>query len=140
MAALLGILAIVDHERKDLYTLMMAASLSSAAADTSSSELGMVYGRRFFNILTFRSDRRGLDGVISIEGTLLGVAGSALIAFLYCLFEGWGASFLLIVAAGTFGNLLDSLLGATLERRHILHNDAVNFINTLAAALLVLLF
>ena len=34
-----------------------------------------------------------------------------------------------------FGLFFDSLLGATLERRGRINNDAVNFLSTLAAAL-----
>jgi len=34
-----------------------------------------------------------------------------------------------------FGLLFDSLLGATLERRQWLNNDAVNFLSTLSAVL-----
>ena len=41
-----------------------------------------------------------------------------------------------IVLAGTAGNLADSLLGALFERGGILNNNAVNFLNTLTAALL----
>ena len=128
VAAITGILAWLYPACKDLLTLLMAASLSSATADTLSAELGMIYGRRFFNILTGRRDSRGLDGVISIEGLLLGTAGSALIAAAY------GRHFLLVVLAGLAGNLADSFLGAAFERRGLLGNDAVNFANTLIAA------
>ncbi len=38
--------------------------------------------------------------------------------------------------AATFGNLVDSILGATLERKGHLSNNAVNFLNTFAAAAL----
>jgi uncharacterized membrane protein len=43
-------------------------------------------------------------------------------------------------ALGAVGGLfVDSLLGATIERRGRLNNDAVNFLSTLAAALIAIL-
>jgi uncharacterized protein (TIGR00297 family) len=135
VAAITGILAWFMPEQTELLKIMMAASLASAMADTLSSELGMVYGRRFYNIITFKKDERGLDGVISIEGTLIGLAGSTIIAIVYALGFGWNNGFLIIIIAGTVGNLSDSVLGALLERKHYLNNDAVNFLNTLIAAL-----
>jgi uncharacterized protein (TIGR00297 family) len=160
VAAIAGLLAFFFPASRQLFSLMLAASLSSATADTLSSELGMVYGRRFFNILTLKADERGLDGVISLEGLLFGVIGSALIAAVFVTFPAPPASFffvaarnqaspvlsnartvlsnghafLILVVAGIVGNLADSVLGALLERRGLLNNDQVNFLNTLIAA------
>ena len=135
VAGLLGLLAWQFPPAAPLARLMLAGSFAAATADTLSSELGNVYGRRYYNILTGRPDTRGLNGVVSLEGTALGLAGTALLAVAYCSGFGWGPAFGWLLAAGTAGNLLDSVLGATLERRGWLSNNAVNFINTLTGAL-----
>jgi uncharacterized protein (TIGR00297 family) len=139
VAAITGLLAWLYPSQKNLFLVMMATSFASATADTLSSELGTVYGRKFYNIITLKKDARGLDGVISIEGIIIGLIGSTLIAAIYALGYGMDKNFLWIMIAGTIGNLTDSLLGATLERKNLLHNDIVNFINTLIAAIAALL-
>jgi uncharacterized protein (TIGR00297 family) len=134
VAALCGLGAILFPSQKSLFQLAIAGSLSSAMADTLSSELGMVYGKRCFNILTWKPDQKGQDGVISIEGTSIGVAGSAIIALIAHRHH-W-----IIILAGTIGNLADSLLGALFERKGLISNNTVNFLNTLTGALTAILF
>ena len=135
VAGLLSLLAWRYPPAAPLAHLMLAGSFAAATADTLASELGNVYGRHYYNILTLRPDARGLNGVVSLEGTVLGLAGTAVLAAAYCLGFGWGPAFGWLLVAGTAGNLTDSVLGATLERRGLLSNNAVNFINTLTGAL-----
>lgn len=134
VAGLISILILLNLARYEVLLVMLSASLASATADTLSSELGNVYGRKFYNVLTFKKDKKGLDGVISFEGTLFGVAGSIVIAIIHAIFWGINISTLFIMIAGTIGNLADSYLGATLEGKNYLNNNSVNFLNTLVAA------
>lgn len=139
-AGLCALLAWLYPDQSTLYLAMASASLASAAADTAASELGVLYGTRYINILTLRADERGLDGVISLQGTVLGTLAGCIIAALYGVWtEQWMLA-LFVALAGFLGNMIDSLLGATLQRKGYMTNDAVNFANTMFAALLMILF
>jgi len=138
-ATILSFVAIVFPEYKEVLLLMAAGSFASATADTLSSELGVLYGKRFYNCLSWKKERRGLDGVISLEGTLIGIAGAGVIALIYRLFTVKDERMLILIFAGFAGNFLDSVMGAGLERRNFLGNDGVNFLSTLFAAAITLL-
>ena len=140
VATILAGTAILYPQHASMLLFMIAASFASATADTLSSELGMVYGRRFYNCLSWKKDNKGLDGVVSTEGTLIGIAGASMIAGIDGLSAGWSIGCLVIILAGALGNFADSILGATLERKRLLGNDAVNFISTAIAALAAGLF
>jgi len=133
-ATLFALLALIFPAYAKLFILMLAASFSSATSDTLSSELGMLYGRRFYNCLTWKKEASGLDGVVSFEGTMAGFVGTVMIAIIYAIGIQFNSTFLLIIFAGMAGNFADSFFGATLERKSLLNNDMVNFFSTLVAA------
>jgi uncharacterized protein (TIGR00297 family) len=111
------------------------AALAEAAADTVSSELGQVIGGRPRLITTLRPVEPGTDGAVSLAGTLAGAAAATIVAMAGTLaMRGDFAVFWIAGASGVFGLFFDSLLGATLERRGWLNNDAVNLLSTASAA------
>ena len=117
-----------------LFALTVAA-LAEAAADTASSEIGQVLGGRPRMITSFKAVDPGRDGAISLAGSLAGVVAAALVAYagMWALGGGW-ILFKVSCAGAVFGLFFDSLLGATLEERGWLNNDAVNFLSTASAA------
>jgi uncharacterized protein (TIGR00297 family) len=111
------------------------AALAEAAADTVSSEAGQTLGGWPRLITTLRQVEPGTNGAISLAGTLSGVFAAGIVSGLGALALSGGAVMFWISGAGAlFGLFFDSLLGATLERRGWLNNDAVNFLATASAA------
>ena len=124
-----------SHVAPDLLLAAGLAALAEAAADTVSSEIGQILGGRPRMITTLRRVEAGTDGAISLVGTLAGVASAAIVAAVGCwALGGERTLFAVSCAGGVFGFFFDSLLGATLERRGWLNNDAVNFLSTASAA------
>jgi uncharacterized protein (TIGR00297 family) len=111
------------------------AALAEAAADTVSSEIGEGVRGGTYLIVGFSRVDAGLDGGISIAGTLCGMLAAFLVGLLAwitgLLDFRWA---LLSATCGFVGMLFDSVLGATLERRGLLGNDGVNFLSTVFAA------
>jgi uncharacterized protein (TIGR00297 family) len=107
------------------------ASLATAAADTVSSEIGQLIGRRAFLPLTFRSVPRGTEGAISLEGTLAGVAA----AFVVAMIPGDLRMATFITLCAFLGSYVESILGSWNRSRGLgISNGALNFFNTAAGA------
>ncbi len=124
-----------------LFGLAFAGAFATAAADTSSSEIGQLLGRRTFLITTFRAVPRGTEGAVSLEGTLAGVIASLIIAALGAALGlyPW-AGVVAVVVAAFVGTTFESVVGAALEKRQLLDNEALNFLNTLVGALVAAAF
>ena len=139
IAGILSIVALIKPDYQNLIILMIIAGFATACSDTLSSELGNVYGKKFFNILTLKPSTRGLDGTISIPGLWFGIIGSLLIALGTFPFHNDYKRMLIITVSGFSGNILDSVLGATLQQNGYINNHQVNFLATLFGSLFCLL-
>lgn len=137
--ALLALMAAVaPSDMQVLYLLAYAAAVATAAADTCSSEVGKAYGRRTFLITTLRPAPPGTEGAVSLEGTLGGLLGAALVGGLGAALGlyPWLAA-VLIALAGLLGSLAESVLGTVAERKGWLDNDLLNALNTALGAVFV---
>jgi uncharacterized protein (TIGR00297 family) len=127
------------HHSGPLLVAAMAV-LAEAAADTVSSEAGQAVASRPRMILGFQPAPPGTNGAVSLEGTFAGCIAACAVAWTatLCGVIGWRWA-PVVAAAGAAGMILDSVLGAALENRGKIGNDAVNFVSTVFAADLALL-
>ncbi len=125
----------------DFVLLGFAASFSAKLSDTFGSEIGKRWGRRTFLITSFKRVLAGTDGAISLEGTLASLLGAVLmtgvmtsLAFVSNISE-----FVVVVIAGFFATIAESVLGATAQNRlKWLTNELVNSLQTSLAGLLAI--
>ena len=121
------------------YILLAGASaaLAEAAGDTVGSELGQAFGGNPRLITTWRKVAPGQDGGVTIAGTICSLCAIVIV----CASCQWSNLLLprfgwTVFAAAFFGTIVDSLLGATLERPGRLGNNSVNFSSSAFAAAL----
>jgi uncharacterized protein (TIGR00297 family) len=120
-----------------VWLAVVAAALAEAATDTVASEVGQTRSRTALMITTWQRVTAGTDGGITLPGTVAGTLAGMAIAVVAAL--GGMISYRQLwipVAAGFVGMLVDSVLGATLQRRGWMNNEAVNLLGTLAAGAL----
>ena len=116
--------------------LAFTASLATAACDTLGSEIGPLGSGKPFLITRLKRVPAGTPGAVSWLGTLAGALGALLVGIVAAatgIIPGWWAP--IVVAAALFGAMLESYLGATLERLDFVDSETINFVNTLAGGL-----
>jgi len=116
------VIAIVFFLRpSDLLTVAFLSSIAVSTSDTIASETG-IWAKKTYMITTFKQVEPGPNGAVSLYGfgtAFIGTLAFALLGWFF-IFDTEPISipdirFLIVVAAGMFGNVMDSVLGATLE-------------------------
>ncbi len=137
----LGVAGLIVAAAPSGWRLLALAALAEVAADTSSSETGQGFPGKTVLITTWKPVPVGLDGGVSLNGTAAAVVSAVIVAVTARL-AGLASNreTAIIVGAGIFGMLMDSVLGAVFERRGYLNNDLVNLLGTASAAGMAWLF
>lgn len=137
--ALLSLLS-SSTQLRSAFVVGAVATLAASLSDSLSHEIGVVFGGRPRLITTWQLVEPGENGGVSLIGSAVGVVsafGLAGLAIFVGLIGTRGA--LLAATAACAGNLFDSLLGATVERRGLLANNGVNFSAVFLSGAIVLL-
>ncbi len=103
--------------QQDILILLAFAVFAASAADTFSSEIGMLGRGRVFSILTGKTLPNGVSGGVSWLGLGAGIVGSTLLSLLALPQFGW-TGMIFVAALGFAGSIVDSILGASIQRRY----------------------
>ncbi len=122
-----------------LFWIAAIAALATATADTTSSEIGQLYGKRAFLPLTLKPVPVGTEGAISVEGTIAGAVAAVVIsvagAWMIPLDLPVGRTAFIIAGAAIAGSWIESVVGSWNRKRiDRVPNGALNFFNTLVGA------
>ena len=145
LVGMVAALLFIISRAEPVWSVAYVAALATAAGDTVSSELGVLLGKNPRYFPTFRPAPRGADGAVSAPGSLAGLGAIALVCLVAVLLdpirgpEGQRAQFTMayaLMAAGgaVAGNLVDSLLGCTVEGKFRVGNNVVNLLATLSGS------
>ncbi len=113
-----------------MFILASITSITAAFADTVSSEIGKLSKISPVLITNFKKVEKGMQGGITVLGITAAIFAS-FISFIYFYTIGYNYAFALIIfIGGIFGSLIDSVIGATIERAGIFNNNHTNFLAT----------
>ena len=122
----------------NIFLYIYLGSVATATGDTLASEIGTTYKGKPRMITTLKEVEPGVDGGVSSLGEIAAISGSMVIA-LFALLVGvieidqyYLLGMSIITISGFVGTNIDSLLGATMQKRGILSNNGVNLAATIA--------
>jgi len=114
-----------------LFQVALVSSLAESLADTTSTELGQLYGRRCVILPACRSVPVGTRGAVSVEGTLFGVLAAFAMGILGWILGFYPVAGSVWVALGaTIGFTGESLIGTVLTN-HEARNATGSFLGGL---------
>lgn len=104
--------------KESVYLFLAFTVFSAAASDTFSSEIGMMSKGKVYHILTGKPLPMGVSGGVTLQGLVAGFVGSVLLS-LPILLSFSAEEYLLGVLLGFLGTIIDSILGASLQRKYV---------------------
>lgn len=153
---LAGLVMIFTNQPTNRFLSLLAfvAALTTSLGDLVSTDLGQVYGKRTYQLITLDRVRAGTRGGVSVEGSIYGAATILLFTVItYALFglgefnvQGSGMEFgvkaiVIVIFAAVLANHIESVISGILEQfqKHP-NKQLLSFIGGVVGALLAVFF
>ena len=133
------------HQRYQLYFAALTAALGTSLGHSLSSDLGQIYGKKVYLLITMERVKSGTKGAVTIEGSMLGALASLLMAVLagvLGMFPSYPIKTVVLVTfAAVIANFVRSIIGGIFNQFEKSTNDfVIKFINTAIGAALCFFF
>ncbi|NWF90635.1 MAG: DUF92 domain-containing protein [Ignavibacteriaceae bacterium] len=103
---------------KELLYLCYVSAIAGVFADTMATEIGSLSKFKTYDIVNLKQVVPGTSGGISIYGILGGLLASVLLALIVSPWLSNEKYFIIVIVSGFFANLVDSILGSTLQAKY----------------------
>lgn len=114
-----------------LFTIGYVAAWATALCDTSSTELGGLWGKRSYLIKNLQRVPAGTEGAVSIEGTAAGFLTALILAAAACGLKLVSLKMVLPLGiAALFGSLFESYLAEIIPPTRRIKHEILNIANT----------
>jgi len=111
---------------------------ATAAADTLSSEIGVLSKSNPRMVTSFKKVEPGTNGAISSIGVLSAIIGALLIGLGSLIEFSWVIVPIALIS-GVVGHFADSFVGALIENKKLIGNSTTNFLATTCGGILAML-
>lgn len=112
------------------FQIAFIGAIATATSDTFATEIGQAHEKNPKLITNLKKVKVGTPGAISLQGIFAAIVGSFLISLLSFIFSNEKSFLIYGTLAGIIGCIIDSLIGATIER-NLIDKHMTNFIATL---------
>ncbi len=123
---LVAVIAIIIYAftKNELFIIAYFASVAISFADTLSSDVGIFFRHKTYDITSLQPTKVGISGGISFVGTIAGILGAFSLALIIkVMFELDYFSMCLIGLSGTLGMIVDSILGSLWQSKYKENDD-----------------
>lgn len=130
---------------KDIASFTFVSAIAVAASDTAASEIGIV-DPRVYMITTLKPVKRGTDGGISVTGQFAAFVAAGYTSVIAYVIFAWlntgllagPATLFIPMLCGFLGCQIDSVIGATIERKGRIGKLGNNFLSISSGTLIAL--